>query len=85
MNFKEANIHVLKGGLFVAGIAIAAGSLYTVSKMYQSGKQAYSQFQQTQTFEEYVKTDSRFANGIMLTKFCIDVYNTKQMQTTNTP
>ena len=75
MNFKQARCQLFKGTLFAAGIGLGIGGLYTISNVYQKGKTYYADHQSEKQFEEYIKTDSRFANGIELTKFSITMHN----------
>ena len=75
MKYKDAKCQLIKGSLFTAGLGIGVATLYTLSHLYQKGKGAYEDFHQTKQIEQYIKTDSRFANGYTLTKFCIDVHN----------
>jgi len=74
MNYTQAKCQLFKGTLFTAGLGIGVGALYSLTHVYQKGKELYQQNEQTNILEQKIKTDSRFQNGYILTKFCIDVY-----------
>ena len=80
MTYNQVKCQLIKGSLFTAGIGIGVATLYTLSHIYQKGKEAYETHTQTKQLEEYIKTDSRFTNGYTLTKFCIDVHNKNQQK-----